>query len=96
MKSRGPVQKEAWLKDGLYKEISVSEGLSTIFRKFENGIWIAQFNEATGNQVGVVRIMEEDFKQMWYAPAITPGDGKTPQTLAGEKIGESESEKSGR
>lgn len=76
--------KEAWLEDGCYKEIPDKEDMPILFRKFDNAVWIVQFNDDMNEQIGMVRIPMETFKLIVEAPSIVPGDGKTPQRLAGE------------
>ena len=72
------------LKDGLYKELPstdkefhATDGVSTFFRKFEQGVFIFQYE---GNrQIGSVMLEQSQLDAIYNAKAIKKGDGKSPQ-----------------
>jgi hypothetical protein len=62
----------------VYIELEDREGLQTLFRKFESGTWIFQFNK-DGKLIGQVCVSDENMKVIQNAPAVKDGDGKTKQ-----------------
>lgn len=73
--------KEDLLKEGAFRELpSVDKEfeVSTLFRKFDEGISIFQFNK-DGKQIGGIMIATEHWNAIQEAPYLKAGDGKTPQ-----------------
>jgi hypothetical protein len=64
----------------LYQELQDRDGMTVLFRKFDTGTWIFQFNEA-GKCIGQVCISAENMATIQAAPCVKAGDGKTPQEL---------------
>ena len=65
---------------GNYAELKDRDGIQTLFRKFDTGTWIFQFNES-GKCIGQVCVSDENMKVIQSAPSIEAGDGKTQQTI---------------
>jgi hypothetical protein len=63
-----------------YKELQDVNGMSTLFRKFDEGTWIFQFNKE-GELIGQVLVSSENMELIQQAPSIKAGDGTTIQTL---------------
>lgn len=63
-----------------YAELQDRDGLQTLFRKFDTGTWILQFNE-DGDCIGQVCVSEENMKIIHHSPHVKAGDGKTKQEL---------------
>lgn len=65
------------LKNGIYKELSSKDGISTFYRKFESGVFIFQYKG--DKQIGSVMLEQSQLDTIYNAKALQNGDGKTPQ-----------------
>jgi hypothetical protein len=74
-KGRYIMGKDSYLE--VYKELSTTEGITTLFRKFEDKVWIMQYKG--DKQIGVVLVENEDIDYIHNAKPIKNGDGITPQ-----------------
>jgi len=64
-----------------YVELEDRDGIQTLFRKFDTGTWIFQFN-SKGKVIGQVCVSSDNMEAIQNAPSIKAGDGETEQTLA--------------
>jgi CMP-N-acetylneuraminic acid synthetase len=63
-----------------YMELEDDKGIQTLFRKFDKGTWIFQFNK-DGKLIGQVCVSSENMNIIQNAPSIKAGDGHTIQTI---------------
>ncbi len=64
----------------IYAELQDTNGIQTLFRKFDTATWIIQFNE-NGDCIGQVCVSNENMQLIQNAPYIKAGDGKTKQSI---------------
>jgi hypothetical protein len=64
----------------VFAELKEREGRLTLFRKFDTGTWIFQFNEK-GQCIGRVCVSDENMRIIQNSPSIKTGDGETKQTI---------------
>jgi hypothetical protein len=73
------MSKHNWLP--VYAELEEPDnGITTLFRKFETGTWLIQYN-SRNEQIGMVMVSEENMKKIQSAPALKVGDGTNIQIL---------------
>lgn len=71
------MNKESLVKKDLYKELPEKEGISTLFRKFEERTWIFQFKG--DEHIGTILLDNEDLEYIYKATPLKEGDGSTAQ-----------------